>query len=146
MAHYLFNVSTGDREEAVARLRAKMWGIGDDERYRESLAPGDLALIYVATPDGGFIGRAELETAVHEWAPSEAHASPGDSRSDVLLSEVERWDRAVPMATVVARVDPTASNPQVQVNAKDGFGSGVVLLTDDEYEAAVTVSREYQAT
>src|SRR5437764_13052012 len=76
MAHYLFNFSTGDREEAVARLRAKMWGIGDDELHRDVLALGDLALIYVATPDAGFIGRAELATAVHEWAPSEAQAYP----------------------------------------------------------------------
>jgi hypothetical protein len=26
MAHYLFNFSDGDREQAAALLRAKMWG------------------------------------------------------------------------------------------------------------------------
>lgn len=30
MAHYLFNVSDGDQEQAAALLRAKMWGIGRD--------------------------------------------------------------------------------------------------------------------
>jgi hypothetical protein len=145
MAHYLFNFSDGDRQQAAALLRANMWRVGDDERHRDELAPGDEALIYVATV-GEFIGRAELATAVHEWASSEAQANPGESASGVLLSDVERWDRAVPMATVVARIDPTASNPLVQANAAAGFPMGVVRITDDEYEAAVTASREYQET
>jgi hypothetical protein len=144
MAHFLFNVSTGGPEEAVARLRAKMWGVGEEEWHRDELAAGDLALIYVASPDGEFIGRAALATAVHEWTRSEGRAYPGDSASGVMLSDVERWDHAVPMATVVRRVDPTASNPLVQANAKAGFRMGVVRITGDEYEAVVTASREYQ--
>ncbi len=81
-------------------LRVKMWGIESEECHRDDLAPGDLALIYVAGAHGGFIGRAELATPVHEWEPSEAQAYPGDSTSGVAFSDVERWDRAVPMAIV----------------------------------------------
>ena len=55
MAHYLFNFSDGDRQQATVLLRANMWGVGRDERYRDALAPGDLALIFM--PSGGvFIG------------------------------------------------------------------------------------------
>jgi hypothetical protein len=144
MSHYLFNFSSGDRAAALARLGARVWGIGDDEPYRDALAPGDLVLIYVATFDGGFIGRAELATGVHEFAPSERRAYPDDSQSGVGLADVERWDRVVPMATVVARVDPTASNPVVQANARAGFRTGVVRITGEEYEAASSASREYQ--
>jgi hypothetical protein len=143
VAHHLFNFS-GDQDEAVACLRARMWGIVADERYRDALAAGDLALIYVPASCGGFIGRAGLATSVHEWTPWEAEAFPGDSPGGVLLSDVERWERAVPMATVVARVDPTRSNPVVQANARAGFGTGVVRITAGEYEAAVAASREFQ--
>lgn len=141
MAHYLFNFSDGDREQAAVLLDAKMWGIGGDERRRDELAPGDVALIYVATV-GGFIGRAEAATAVHEWTPSEAEAYPGDSPSGVLLSDVEDWDPAVPMKSVVARIDPTASNPVVQANVAAGFRGSVVRVTGDEFEATLALSRE----
>ena len=141
MAHYLFNFSDGDREQAAVLLDAKMWGIGGDERRRDELAPGDVALIYVATV-GGFIGRAEVATAVHEWTPSEAEAYPGDSPSGVLLSDVEDWDPAVPMKSVVARIDPTASNPVVQANVAAGFRGSVVRVTGDEFEATLALSRE----
>jgi len=57
MAHYLFNFS-GHRDAAAALLRAKMWGIGSDERHRDALAPGDLILIYLAPPERAFVGRA----------------------------------------------------------------------------------------
>ena len=145
MTHYLLNFSTGDQDEAVARLRAQMWGIAEEESDRDALAPGDLALIYVPHPDG-FVGRADLATAVRPWTAAEAAAYPGESPSGVQLSDVERWDRAVPMATVVARVDPTASNPLVQANMKAGFSRGVVRITADEYEAALTACREYQGS
>jgi len=146
MAHFLFNVSAGGPDEAAALLGAKLWGVGEEEWHRDELAPGDVALIYVASRDGGFIGRATLATAVHEWTPSEGQAYPGDRASGVVLSDVERWEWAVPMATVVRRVDPTASNPLVQANANAGFRMGVVRITRDEYEAVVTASRESQAT
>jgi hypothetical protein len=141
VAHHLFNFSDGDQEQAVALLDAKMWGISDDERHRDELAPGDVALIYVATM-GKLIGRAALATAVHEWTQSEADAYPGDSPSGVLLSDSEKWDRAVPMESVVARIDPTASNPLVQANAAVGFRTSVVRITAREYETALAVAAE----
>ena len=118
-----------------------MWGIGGDERHCDELAPGDLALIYLATPDQAFIGRAKLAAAFHDWTPSEADAYPGDSPGGVVLSHVEEWEPAVPMDAVVKRIDPTASNPLVQTNAAAGFRMGVVRITGDEYEAAVALSR-----
>jgi hypothetical protein len=146
MAHYLFNVSDGDPGQAAALLRAKMWGVGRNERHRDALAPGDLALIYLSAPATQFIGRAELATAVHDWTPSEAAAYPGDSPSGVLLAHVDEWDPAVPMATVVRRIDPTRSNPLVQANAAVGFRMGVVRITGDEYENARALSREARAS
>jgi hypothetical protein len=146
MGHYLFNFSDGDRDEALALLRAKIWGIGEDERHRDELAPGDVALIYVAAPVGEFIGRAELATAVHEWTRSEVEVYPGDSPGGVSLSDVEEWDPALPMGTVVARIDPTASNPLVQANAAAGFGMGVVRITSDGYEATRALGREARET
>lgn len=122
-----------------------MWGIDGDERRRDELAPGDVALIYVAT-EGEFIGRAEVASAVHEWTPSEAEAHPGDSPSGVLLSDVEVWDPAVPMESVVARIDPTASNPVVQANVAAGFRRSVVRITSDEFEATLALSREARET
>jgi hypothetical protein len=145
MPHYLFNFADGDREQA-SLLRARMWGIGRQERYRDALAPGDLALIYLPAPEAEFIGRAELATAVHDWSASEAEAYPGDSPSGVLLSHVEEWDPAVSMATVVQRIDPTASNPLVQENAAAGFRTGVSRITDGEYENALDLSREARGT
>jgi hypothetical protein len=141
MAHYLFNLSGGDRREATALLRARMWGVGRDERHRDALAPGDLALIYLPPPEAAFIGRAEIATAVHEWTPSEAEAYPGDSASGVLLAHVDEWDPAVRMETVVQRIDPTGSNPIVRANAAFGFRDGVVLITADEYDNALAVDR-----
>jgi hypothetical protein len=146
MAHYLFNFSDGDRHQASALLQANMWGVGRHERHRDALAPGDLALIYMPAPEAAFIGRAELATEVHDWTPSEAEAYPGDSPSGVLLSDVEEWDPAVTMDTVVERIDPTASNPLVQANAAAGFRTGVVRITGDEYEAALDLNREAQGT
>ena len=146
VAHYLFNFSDGDRQQATVLLQTKMWGVARDERHRDALASGDLALIYLPAPEAEFIGRAELATAVHDWTPSEAEVYPGDSPSGVLLSHVEKWDPAVPMDTVVQRIDPTASNPLVQANAAAGFRLAVVRITGDEYETALALSREAQGT
>jgi hypothetical protein len=142
MAHFLFNFSDGDQQQAATRLRAKMWGVGRNEGHRDALAPGDLALIYLSAPQAEFIGRAELATAVHDWTPAEAAAYPGDSLSGVRLADVEEWDRPVPMDAVVRRIDPTASNPLVQTNAAVGFRTGVVRITGDEYESALALSRD----
>jgi hypothetical protein len=146
MAHYLFNFSDGDREQATALLRAKMWGVGRHEGHRDALAAGDLVLIYLPAPEREFIGRAELATAHRDWTPSEAEGYPGQSPSGVLLSHVEKWEPTVPMETVVQQIDPTGSNPLVQANAAAGFRMGVVPITGDEYEAAVALSREARGT
>ena len=138
---YVFNFSSGDGERATALLGTKVWAIGGDERHRDELVPGDVALIYVPT-ERAFIGRAELATAVHDWTPSEAGAYPGDAPSGVALSHVEEWDPAVPMDAVVQRIDPSGSNPLVQGNAAAGFPMGVVRITSNEYEAALALSRE----
>jgi hypothetical protein len=141
VAHYLFNFSDGDREQAAVLLEAKAWGIRTDDRYGDVLAPGDVALIYVAMPKAVFIGRAELATPVQEWTPSETETYPGHLPSGVSLSQVEQWDPPVPMKTVVSRIDPTGSNPLVQANAKRGFQIPVVQITAFEYEAALAISR-----
>ena len=142
---YVFNFSSGDRERARALLRTKLWGIGSDERHRDELAPGDVALIYVPT-ERAFIGRAELATPVHDWTPTEADAYHGDSPSGVALSHVEEWDPTVTMDAVVLRIDPTGSNPLVQDNAAAGFPMGVVRISGNEYEAALALSHEAQGT
>lgn len=146
MAHYLFNISAGDRRQAAELLRAKMWGVGRHERHCDALAPGDLALIYLTAPDAEFIARVEVATAVRDWTPAEARAYPGNAPSGVLLSDVEEWNPAVPMGAVVQRIDPTASNPLVQANAAAGFRTGVVLITAGEYESTLALSREARGT
>ena len=47
---------------------------------------------------------------------------------------------------VVRRIDPTAATPYVQANAAEGFPMGVVLITDDEYDAAVALNGEGRET
>jgi hypothetical protein len=140
VAHYLFNFVNGDaakgpalREQAAGFLRVRMWGIDADEPHRETLAPGDLILIYLGAPEREFIGRAELASAVHDWTPPEAHVYPGDSLSGVLLALVEEWDPPVPMSTVLAQIDPSE-------NAKADFQTGVVRITTHEYETALAVA------
>ncbi len=142
MAHYVFNVSEGDQEQAAALLRAKMWGIGTGEKHRDALAPADLVLIYLAPPKQEFIGQAELASAVHDWTSEEAGAYPGDSPGGVLLSQAEGWDPPVAMSTVVPRIDPDGSNPYVQRNARAGFQAGVIQITAREYEAVMAVRAE----
>jgi LPS sulfotransferase NodH len=60
----------------------------------------------------------------------------------VLLAQVEEWVPPVPLSVAVARIDPTGSNPYVQANAKDGFPTGVVGITDFEYETVLEVHAE----
>jgi hypothetical protein len=80
-----------------------------------------------------FIGRAELASAVHDWAPSEVQRYPGESPGGVLLAQVEEWDPPVPMETVLAQIDPAE-------NAKADFKASVVRITATEYETAITVA------
>ena len=142
MAHYLFNVPREDQEQAAALLRAKMWGIGVDEKHRDALAPADLVLIYLASPKHEFIGQAELASAVHDWTPAEAGTYPGNSPCGVLLEHIEEWDPPVAMSTVLPRIDPDMSNPYVQQNAKAGFQTGVVWISAHEYETVLAVREE----
>jgi hypothetical protein len=136
VAHYLFNFVTGDvapREEALALLRARLWGVDVDEPHGSALAPGDLVLIYLAAPEREFIGRAELGSAVHDWTAAEAQAYPGDSPRGVSLAQVEEWDPPVPMKSVLAQIDPAEK-------AQADFEAGVVRITAGEYETALTVA------
>jgi hypothetical protein len=114
-------------------------GIGGDEKHRDALAPADLVLIYLASPKQEFIGQVEFASAVHDWTSAEAEVYPGDSTCGVLLSHVEEWDPPVTMNTVVLRIDPEASNPYVQQNAKAGFQTGVIRITRHEYETVLAV-------
>jgi hypothetical protein len=127
MQHFILNLSDGDREQAAARLRARIWTLRRDERHGAALAPGDLVLIHVGQPRCAFVGRAELASAFQ---------APGS----VALADVEEWALAVPLDAVVRRIDPTASNPYVQANAA-GFPSGVVAITAGEYAAVLALSR-----
>ena len=140
MAHYLFNFVGRDgaksqppREQAPRFLRVRMWGVDADEPHRDALAAGDLTLIYMGAPERQFIGRAELASAVHDWTPPEARAYPGDTRSGVLLAEVEEWDPPVPMHDVLSQIDPAE-------NAKADFQAGVVRITETEYDTALAVA------
>jgi len=144
MAFYLFNFATEEaaetrpqREQAVALLRTGMWDIDPDTPHRDALAPGDLALVYVAAPDRVFIGRAELASAVQRLTSTQTHSDGDDLRSGVVLSHVEEWDPPVPMQTVLARIDPSEK-------AKADFSVGVVRVTPHEYETAVAVAAEHR--
>ena len=141
MKHFILNLSDGDRQQAASFLRAKMWALERDERHSSLLAPGDLALIHVGRPRCEFIGRAELASAFHDRTPSESEARADGRPGSVWLADVEEWPRAVPLHAVVRRIDPTASNPYVQANVA-GFQSGIVLITAEEFAAAVALGRE----
>ena len=133
MAHYIFNLITGDASQAIGFLRARMWGVGAEEPHRDALAPGDLALVYLAAPERKFVARAVLASAVHDWTPSEAQMYPGNSPAGVLLAQVEEWDPPVPMSTVLSQIDRSAG-------ARADFEEGVVRITAVEYETALAVA------
>lgn len=135
MAHYIFNLVGGDASQATGLLRARMWGVGAEEPHQDTLAPGDLALIYLAAPERKFIARAELASAVHDWTPPEEQVYPGDYPRGVSLSHVEEWDPPVPMSAVLSQVDRSAG-------ARADFEADVVRITADEYETALAVAAE----
>src|SRR3954452_21527980 len=103
--------------------------------HRDALATGDLVLIYVGAREREFVGRAELASAAHDWTPSEAEAYPDDDPGGVLLAQVEEWDPPVPMSAVLSQIGPSET-------AKADFEAGVVRITADEYEAALSVAAE----
>jgi len=136
MQHFIFNLADGDRERAKSFLHAKRWVVGRDERHRDALAPGDIALVFVALTRE-FVGRAELKTTFLDPMPSDP-AVPGPAVSGVLLGDVENWMSGVPLDVAVQRIDPEGSNPYVQANAA-GFHAGVVQITVKEYDIVVSL-------
>src|SRR5437764_980524 len=92
-----------------------------------------------------WVTRTPRRASARQWTAPEAEAYPGETQGGVLLAGIEEWDPPVPMEAVVARIDPTGSNPYVQANAKDGFQNGVVEITDQEYEAVLAVRAELVA-
>ena len=136
MQHFIFNLADGDRERARSFLHAKRWMVNREERHRDAIAPGDLALIFVALTRE-FVGRAELKTTFLDPMPSDP-ATSGRAVSGVLLVDVEDWTSGVPLDVAVQRIDPKGSNPYVQANAA-GFHAGVVQITVNEYDIVVSL-------
>ena len=136
MHHFIFNLADGDRERAKSFLHAKRWVVNRDERHRDALAPGDLALVFVALTRE-FVGRAELKSTFLDPMPSDPAAS-GPATSGVLLGHVEDWTSGVPLDVAVQRIDPMGSNPSVQANAA-GFHAGVVQITVNEYDIVMSL-------
>jgi len=136
MKHFIFNLADGDRERAKSFLHAKRWVVSRDERHRDALAPGDLALVFVALTHE-FVGRAELKTTFLDPMPSDPAAS-GPAVSGVLLGDVDDWTSGVPLDVAVQRIDPKGSNPYVQANAA-GFHAGVVQITVKEYDIVASL-------
>ena len=136
MQHFIFNLADGDRERAKSFLHAKRWVFSREERHRDAVAPGDLALVFVALTRE-FVGRAELKTAFLDPLPSDP-ATSGTAVSGVLLGDVEAWRSGVPLHVAVQRIDPNGSNPYVQANAA-GFRAGVVQITAKEYDIVVSL-------
>jgi|SRR3954454_19207999 len=131
MAHYIFNLV--DDADADGLLRAKVWAIDADEPHRSALGAGDLVLLYLAAPARTFIGHAVLASAAHDWAPAEAAVYPGDAAGGVRLDVVEEWDPPLPMSEVLARIDKSEG-------ARADFETGVVRITENEYETALAVA------
>jgi hypothetical protein len=127
MARYLFNVAgdPGDEESLLAKaaewLGAGRWPVADDEKHRDALGVGDLALIYLGSPVRAFVGRAVLASDVQS------------SSGEVSLTGVEAWYPPVPVSDVLALIDTSAG-------ARADFDTGVLRITDAEYDAAVMVA------
>ena len=136
MQHFIFSLADGDRERAKSLLHAKRWVVSRYERHRDALAPGDLALVFVALTRE-FVGRAELKTTFLNPMPSVPVPS-GPAVSGVLLGDVEDWTSGVPLDIAVHRIDPEGSYPYVQANA-DGFRAGVVQITVKEYDIVMSL-------
>jgi len=73
------------------------------------LAPGDLALVFVALTRE-FVGRDELKTTFLDPMHSD-RATCGSAASGVLLGDVEDWTSGLPLDVAVKRIDPKGSNP-----------------------------------
>jgi hypothetical protein len=136
MQHFIFNLADGDRERAMSFLHAKRWVLNRNERHRDALAPGDLALVFVSRTRE-FVGRAKLKTTFLDPMPLDP-AVTGPAASGVLLGDVENWKSGVQLGVAVQRIDPEGTNPYVQANAA-GFHAGVVRITVKEYDIVVSL-------
>ena len=136
MHHFIFNLADGDRDRAKSFLHAKRWVVNREEHHRDALAPGDLALVFVALTRE-FVGRFELKTtSLDPMASDPATSAP--AVSGVLLRDVEDWTSGVPLDVAVQRIDPKGSNPYVQANAV-GFRAGVVQIAVKEFDIVVSL-------
>jgi hypothetical protein len=90
-------------------LHAKRWVGNREEHHRDALAPGDLALVFVAVTRE-FVGRVELKATSLDPMPSDP-ATSGPAVSGVLLGDVQDWTSGVPLDVAVKRIDPKGSNP-----------------------------------
>jgi hypothetical protein len=109
MHHFIFNLADGDRDRAKSFLHAKRWVVNRKKHHRDALAPGDLALVFVALTRE-FVGRVELKTtSLDPMASDPATSAP--AVSGVLLRDVEDWTSGVPLDVAVKRIDPRGSNP-----------------------------------
>jgi hypothetical protein len=136
MQHFIFNLAEGDRERAKGFLHAKRWPINGKERHRDALAPGDLALVFVALTHE-FVGRATVTSAFLNPMSLDPITS-GPAAGGVLLDDVEDWTNGVPLDVAAHRIDPEGSNPYVQENAA-GFRAGVVQITVKEFNIVVSL-------
>src|SRR5438477_2790577 len=75
MHHFIFNLADGDRDRAKSFLHAKRWVVNREEHHRDALAPGDLALVFVALTRE-FVGRVELKTTSLDPMASDPAVQP----------------------------------------------------------------------
>ena len=140
VAHYLFNVVTGEDEERGRRRGSRplsCCGSGsgastETSRTATRSPPATSPSIYLGATERKFIGRAELGSAVRDWTASEAQMYPGDSPGGVVLAR-RGVGLPVPMDSVLAHIDPAEK-------AKADFDVGVVRVTAGEYETALAVA------
>ena len=140
MAFWLFNRVASDTpasrlaEQVGELLDDGKWDVGRHEPHADSLAPGDLVLIYLGAPSRVFVARAQLDSAMSQLPPGGpgSHASSGP-RMGVRLVRVDRWDPPVPMEAVLSRIDPAS-------RAKADFDKGVVGISRHEFEAALAAA------
>jgi hypothetical protein len=146
VGYYLFNFSKKGaakgktlREQAAELLQVKLWGIGAKTPNRSSLGTGDRVLIYVGAPEYEFIGHAELASPTHQWTPKEAAGYPGSFDGGVAFSSTQIWTHPVSMKNVLPTLELKQTNPNAQ------FFSGVVRVTQSDYQTVVAAGTENES-
>lgn len=142
MGYYLFNFTRGKKwgkasliPPARELIQAGLWGITEGNQLRDRLESGDSVLLYVGAPHKAFVGWAVLDSSWHPWAPSEKERYPGFFENGVSFREAVGWDRPIPMAEVIERLDLARTNPRAL------FYSGVVRITRRDFETVVEAGR-----